>query len=412
MRMLLPTLLVLSLCVGPRTTQAADFKLKDGDRVVLLGSTLIEREQRYGYWETALTARYPDRNITFRNLAWSGDTVWGDARIAFDLDKPGIGLKRMVELTLAEKPTVIFICYGTNESFEGKAGVEKFTKGLEALLDALAPAKARIVLMSPTPFDNKPPELPDASKHNEKLALYSQAIEKVAQHRSLPFIDLYGALRARCGNFLFLGRFIDGLTENGLHLTQAGYWQTAWELSLLLNRHDDNGWRELQWKMDGSIHVEGIAAKAVPGPNWALDVTESTLRPARPRGAIPGIFLFDSWDVQIEGLPWGKYTLMVDGQPKITKMSREWAAGVEMWDSFLYEQAEQLRKAIVEKNELYFHRWRPQNETYLFGFRKHEQGKNAKEVAAFDPLVAEKEKEIAKLRVPKTRRFEWVPAKD
>jgi hypothetical protein len=35
----------------------------------------------------------------------------------------------------------------------------------------------------------------------------------------------------------------------------------------------------------------------------------------------------------------------------------------------------------------------------LFGFRKHEQGKNAEEVFAFDPLVAAEEKKIAELRV-------------
>jgi hypothetical protein len=60
--------------------------------------------------------------------------------------------------------------------------------------------------------------------------------------------------------------------------------------------------------------------------------------------------------------------------------------------------ADALRTKIVEKNRLFFHRWRPQNETYLFGFRKHEQGKNATEVAAFDPLVAKAEKEIAELK--------------
>ena len=55
---------------------------------------------------------------------------------------------------------------------------------------------------------------------------------------------------------------------------------------------------------------------------------------------------------------------------------------------------EPLRQKIVAKNQLFFHRWRPQNETYLFGFRKHEQGKNAAEVAAFDPLVAAAEEKI------------------
>jgi hypothetical protein len=39
--------------------------------------------------------------------------------------------------------------------------------------------------------------------------------------------------------------------------------------------------------------------------------------------------------------------------------------------------------AINEK-PLFFHRWRPANWTYLFGFRKHEQGRNAVEIPRFD----------------------------
>ncbi len=46
-----------------------------------------------------------------------------------------------------------------------------------------------------------------------------------------------------------------------------------------------------------------------------------------------------------------------------------------------------LRRLVVDKNELFFHRHRPQNETYLLLFRKHEQGQNASELAEFDPLV-------------------------
>ena len=52
---------------------------------------------------------------------------------------------------------------------------------------------------------------------------------------------------------------------------------------------------------------------------------------------------------------------------------------------------------IMEKNKLFFNRWRPQNETYLHGFRKHEQGNNAKEIPQFDPLVANKDKKIQEI---------------
>ncbi len=62
--------------------------------------------------------------------------------------------------------------------------------------------------------------------------------------------------------------------------------------------------------------------------------------------------------------------------------------------------ASPLLNAIRAKNELFFHRWRPANSTYLFGFRKHEQGRNAVEIPRFDPLVAEWDTRIAGLRDP------------
>ncbi|MGZ5518626.1 MAG: PVC-type heme-binding CxxCH protein, partial [Limisphaerales bacterium] len=57
-----------------------------------------------------------------------------------------------------------------------------------------------------------------------------------------------------------------------------------------------------------------------------------------------------------------------------------------------YEQ--RLRNVIIRKNHLFFDRWRPQNETYLLGFRKHEQGQNAKEIPLFDPLVQDEDRNI------------------
>ncbi|MCC6235263.1 MAG: hypothetical protein IT580_21655, partial [Verrucomicrobiales bacterium] len=57
-----------------------------------------------------------------------------------------------------------------------------------------------------------------------------------------------------------------------------------------------------------------------------------------------------------------------------------------------------LREAVAHKNEQFFHRWRPANWTYLFGFRKHEQGQNAVEIPRFDPIVETWDGKIAKLR--------------
>ena len=57
-----------------------------------------------------------------------------------------------------------------------------------------------------------------------------------------------------------------------------------------------------------------------------------------------------------------------------------------------------LRAAILRKNEWFFHRSRPANMAYIFGFRKREQGNNAVEIPQFDELIAAEEKRIAALR--------------
>jgi putative heme-binding domain-containing protein len=53
-----------------------------------------------------------------------------------------------------------------------------------------------------------------------------------------------------------------------------------------------------------------------------------------------------------------------------------------------------LLGAVHRKNDLFFHRFRPANSTYLFGFRKHEQGQNAKEMVEFEPVIAAADAEI------------------
>jgi putative heme-binding domain-containing protein len=71
-----------------------------------------------------------------------------------------------------------------------------------------------------------------------------------------------------------------------------------------------------------------------------------------------------------------------------------WAAG--KWDQDTAAAA--LRRAILRKNEWFFHRSRPANMAYIFGFRKAEQGRNAGEIEAFDKLIAEEEQRIAQMR--------------
>jgi lysophospholipase L1-like esterase len=286
--------LVLATLYCVQAPEKKPFEFKDGDRLVWIGSTLVEREQRYGYWETALLAANPGKRITVRNLGWSGDTVHGEARGRFDFDKADVCFKQLVNLTLELKPTVIFISYGTNESFEGEEGLPKFEKGLEKLLDALKPANAKVVLFTPAAFMGLPG--PEAAARRQSLRQYGEVVRRTAEARGAYLADLQDKT---------LGISLK-VSDNGIHPTEDGYRHLTYSFLMVLGYRSDDR------------------------PDWA--------------------------------------------------------------------KLEPLRQAVIAKNELFFHRWRPQNETYLFGFRKHEQGKNAKEVAEFDPLVAKAEEEVERIR--------------
>ncbi len=280
-------------------------ELRKAERIVLLGGTLIEREQTFGDWETQLTVAAAGQNITVRNLGWSGDTVWGESRGLFE---PHLGYQRLVEHVQAADPTLVIIAYGNNEAFAGESRLDEFITQYAKLLDDLKADGRGFVLVSPLLMEaaslpRDPDVAPDdAAAYNHHADLYADAIAALAGKKGHGFIDLRPPQRA------YVSAGGSPLTFNGLHLTDAGYRQTArWFVSRFLP----------------SVRV-------------------------------------DEYD---------------DDAPA----------------------AAELQAAVVAKNELFFYRWRPQNFTYLFGFRKHEQGQNAVEVPQFDPLIEAAEHRIAKL---------------
>jgi hypothetical protein len=102
----------------------------------------------------------------------------------------------------------------------------------------------------------------------------------------------------------------------------------------------------------------------------------------------------------IKGLPAEKhYYLVVGATPQKVQAGKNWAAGTTVYSVSSLNRNSDIFRTVAEKNALFFNRHRPQNETYLFLFRKHE-------IPQFDPLIAEKEKEIAELRKPVVHKFE------
>ncbi len=320
-----------SLVIGP-SASAADapkFELKDGDRVLFIGDTFFEREGDYGLIETRLTAAFSDRNVTFRNLAWAGDTPMGRARASFDWNKPETEwLKRVKEQVALVKPTVAFLSYGMTAALElaetkaeeQPAKLEKFKADLGKLMDAIdevSGQKVRFVLVGPTlqePCFVTPQELAARRKTGGEIAGAVAAAAKEHAGQFVPVAELMAKHIAPSED-----RF-PKFTENGVLLTDLGYVVASYELQGRL----------------------------------------------------------------------GSSPLRIEGSDDPTFLSSDNVVSAKTYQT--------LNSAIRKKNELFFHRWRPENWTYLFGFRKGEQGQNGVEIPRFDPLIAQWDARIAKLR--------------
>lgn len=352
------------------------FELRDGDRVVLLGGTFIERAQRYGWLETALQARFPDRRFTVRNLAWSADTVWADSRGIFST--PEVGYAQMIEQVRELRPTVIILNYGANEAFAGPAGLSKFIAGYEQLLNDLAPTGASKVLLSPHMLLKMAPPLPDPAAQNKRLRSYTAAIQKLASDRHLHFANLMATGLMR--------RLSDEHSDAGLHFNEAGYRQMS---QTVVDAVFGLGPRE------ATATIDAAAQKATKTAGCSVSKIKMSPRSIEFQVTFEPGYVGDL-TLRGQGFLKGQFEVRVDGSPagRISTENNS-PTGVTIPTG---KRLDKLRAAIVRKNELYFHSWRPQNITYLFLFRKHEQGNNAKEVEEFRPLVEKLEAEIAAVK--------------
>jgi mono/diheme cytochrome c family protein len=217
-----------------------------GETIVLLGNTLGEREQYYGFFETALHQRFPAARLTVRNLCFPGDTPsfrpraghsnpWafpGAERFRPELKTHnGRGHEpRPDEWLHLVKADTIIAFFGFNESFDGIARVDAFKAELSAFVDhTLSVAyngktAPRLVLVTPIAFEDRSAdyELPKGVEENKRLAAYAEAVLAVAKEKKVGAVDLFTVTK----------KWFDSPevrnakakpTINGCHLSEGGY---------------------------------------------------------------------------------------------------------------------------------------------------------------------------------------------
>ena len=380
---------------------------RDGDMIAWIGDTFVEREPAYGYLETWLTTRFPNRNFTMRNLGWSADTVRCESRGRFG--SPKDGFEHLMNTMAVVKPSIVVIQYGTNDSQAGEAGLSQFLTDYKFMIAEIRKRfnPRRIILSTPVPplSLNSPKSSPQRKK---ELAVYTEAIINLAKESQADVLDFSGLVKKLAKPDL-AGK--NSISDNGINFSNLGYWQ-------LVNQADKQTgaasaanpikFRLVQGRDSAVIVPASQSAIAFEfqmesaAPKATFEIRRVQLpAPTAPKamgddrpGAAAG------WSFQFPGLKDGKYRLELDGKQAAVASAKAWSEGIAIGEDPDAARVEQIRQLVKQKNELFFHRWRPQNETYLLGFRKHEQGNNAVEIPQFDPLIVKIESEIDRLKKP------------
>jgi lysophospholipase L1-like esterase len=216
--------LLLVIAAVEAVAQPQRLELRKGDRVVILGNTLAERMQLFNHFETLLATRFPELQLTVRNLGWSGDTV--------ALQPRPLNFGTTPTHLYRQKADVILAFFGLNESFDGQAGLGPFEQDLTAYLRANLAAQyngastPRLVLVSPVAHERLARlTRVDVDARNRELARYTEAMSRIAGQHGVPFVDLFTptlALMAEVDSLASPKRSGGGLTINGIHLNEYG----------------------------------------------------------------------------------------------------------------------------------------------------------------------------------------------
>ena len=193
----------------------APFRFQAEDSVALIGNGLADRFQHDGWFETLLQAELAGRQVSFRNMAISGDRP--------DKFPRHKGFTNMPDYLRRIEADVVLAFFGYNESWDGIDKASEHRDRLVRMVKDLRSAQPngesfpRFVLFSPIAFENTgDPNLPDGVAHNTRLAAYTEATRAAAELAGCAYVDLFTP------TFQLFEASDERYTINGLHLNELG----------------------------------------------------------------------------------------------------------------------------------------------------------------------------------------------
>lgn len=150
-------LLLLGFLHATAFTAVADdaFFLRDGQRVLFLGDSITNDGGYVRDVDAFLTTRFPGQRFELINLGLSSETISGLSEPDHPYPRPVVHerLQRALQKT---KPDIVVACYGMNDGIYypfDESRFQKYREGVERLIERVKESGARLVLLTPPPFD-------------------------------------------------------------------------------------------------------------------------------------------------------------------------------------------------------------------------------------------------------------------
>lgn len=416
---------------------AADYLIRDGDRVVFLGDSITEQRLYTTYIEAYTVTRYPQWNVTFRNVGWGGDTSWlrqrahpdEKALFAADPDQQqsmvNDAVKRGLERdVLPLQPTVVTIKFGMNDhSYQPfrEDIFRAYARSQERLARVLQEAGARVALLTPQPIEDKRPD-PDKDARNQSLRKFSDGLEDVAGKTGAMFVDQFDPylglmMRERAAD---PAAFIGG--GDAVHPGPAGHTLMAWAVlkglgaGALVSRLDIDAGAQ---KVTSAERCKADNLKLSDGALSFDRFDDALPMPIDPRAKAalqlaPVLDELSRYELRVTGLSAEAYEVKIDGEVVGTvsrdTLAKGWNLAAEAGP--ITRQSRSVLDLVFKKNDVFFRRWREVQLLSLPNWARNpvsEAGRRA-EIAALDRQIAEFEQQIAMACQPQSHQFVLTPA--
>jgi len=130
-----------------------------GERVLWMGDSITQAGGYVTFVEYYLARAYPAEKFDIVCIGLSSETVSGLTESTHGSIRP-CALDRLPRALALAQPTVVVACYGMNDGIYHPPSAERqkaFETGIQKFIATCRSARARVILLTPPPFDRVPP---------------------------------------------------------------------------------------------------------------------------------------------------------------------------------------------------------------------------------------------------------------